>query len=118
AHSNSSRKLCARVAPRQNARKYWPRSQRRSKLTAPPCNPCHRLDSLDRYIDRVFMVRGKLRQHPLWRARPFQMRRPVASGAAKPKIRRENEITRQVIAVLEAVAGDRESHRPGESGGR
>jgi hypothetical protein len=28
----------------------------------------------------------------------------------EPKIRRENEITRQVIAVLEAVAGDRESH--------
>jgi hypothetical protein len=36
------------------------------------------------------------------------MRRPVASGAAKPKIKRENEITRQVIAILDTVGGDRE----------
>ena len=44
------------------------------------------------------------------RARPLQMRRFVAAGAAEAEIGRQNEIARQIVTVLETVADDRERH--------
>jgi hypothetical protein len=41
---------------------------------------------------------------------PLEMRRHVAAGAAEAEIGRQDEILRQIVAVLETVAGDRERH--------
>jgi hypothetical protein len=38
------------------------------------------------------------------------MRRLVAAGATKAEIGRKYKITRQIIAILETVAGNYESH--------
>src|SRR5262245_24663739 len=46
------------------------------------------------------------------RSRPFEMRRPVAARTAKAEVGRQDEIFRKVVAVLEAVARDRERHVP------
>jgi hypothetical protein len=45
---------------------------------------------------------------PHWSARPLQVRRLIAPGAAKAEIGRQNEVVRQVVAVLETVARDSE----------
>jgi hypothetical protein len=49
---------------------------------------------------------------PRRRVRSPEMRRFAAPGAAEAEIRRQDEILRQIVAVLETVADDRERHVP------
>jgi hypothetical protein len=46
------------------------------------------------------------------RSRPLKMRRLVAAGAAEAEIGGQDKIFRKVVAILEAVARDRERHVP------
>src|SRR6516165_3658187 len=47
---------------------------------------------------------------PLRHARPLEMRRLVATSAAETKINRKYKIVRQIVAIVETVAADRECH--------